>query len=232
MSNDYRDHTSSHVDSEATESARGDRSWQKTKSKNTQVAILDAALACFHDLGYANTSTENIAKRAGVSRGAMLHHFPTRNDLIDAAVRHLHELRIANFKEEESKVQTGPGRSKVGAGIDAYWQMLNSPLFVVLQELRMAARTDSDLAAALKPMLAEYADEQFEATKQIFPDLALSEAFIRTNYLTLYLLEGMASAKMIGGAPVPEQRMLSWLKRELKRSYQDVLNDQNDDRSG
>ena len=59
--------------------------------------------------------------------------------------------------------------------------------------------------------------------RQIFPDLALSEAFVRTAYMTQYLLEGMAVAKLTGGPTVPEELMLSWLKRELRRSYQDVL---------
>lgn len=199
-----------------------DRStWQQAKSLATQTTILDAALDCFYTRGYANTSTEHVAKHAGVSRGAMLHHFPTRGDLIRAAVERLHERRLSTFREEESRVQAGAERTRVGAGIDAYWEQLNSPLFVILQELKVAARTDPELAAVLYPTIAAYEDELFEATKQIFPDLALSEAFIRTNYLTQYLLEGMAAAKASGGE-VPERRMLNWLKRELRRSYQDV----------
>ena len=60
--------------------------------------------------------------------------------------------------------------------------------------------------------------------KYVFPDLALSEAFARANYLTKYLLEGMAVARFAGDEPVPEKMLLGWLKRELKRSFQDVLN--------
>ncbi|MFP6802694.1 MAG: helix-turn-helix domain-containing protein, partial [Pseudomonadales bacterium] len=48
-----------------------DKTWQQTKSENTRAAILEAALACFYDLGYGATTTEKVAKRAGVSRGAM-----------------------------------------------------------------------------------------------------------------------------------------------------------------
>ena len=59
-----------------------DKTWQQTKSENTRTAILDATLDCFYELGYGNTTTEKVAKQAGVSRGAMLHHFPSRKTLI------------------------------------------------------------------------------------------------------------------------------------------------------
>jgi len=200
-----------------------EKTWQQKKSENTRTAILDAAVDCFYELGYANTTTDNIARRAGVSRGAMLHHFPTRFDLISAAVEHLNEQRLADFAEEESRIQQGAEQSRIEEGIDAYWRQLNSPAFVVIHELKVAARTDKELEKVLTPVLKAFDRAWYDAVTQIFPDLALSEAFIRTNYLSQYLLEGMAAAKMIDGPKVPEKRMLAWLKRELRRSYQDVL---------
>ena len=62
---------------------------------------------CFYDLGYTNTTTENIAKQANVSRGAMLHHFPSRFELVRATVEHLNQLRIEMFAREEIAVQQG-----------------------------------------------------------------------------------------------------------------------------
>ena len=59
-----------------------DKTWQQTKSENTRAAILEATLVCFYDLGYGATTTEKVAKRAGVSRGAMLHHFPSSPDIL------------------------------------------------------------------------------------------------------------------------------------------------------
>lgn len=199
------------------------KTWQQTKSEMTRTGILEAAVACFHELGYANTTTENIARKAGVSRGAMLHHFPTRFDLIKAAVEHLNQQRLAMFAEEESRIQRGAEHSRIEEGIDAYWRQLNTPAFVVFQELKVAARTDKELEAVLAPALKAFGKAWYEAVQQIFPDLALSEAFVRTSYLTQYLLEGMAGATIGGGPKVPEKLMLDWLKRELRRSYQDVL---------
>lgn len=200
-----------------------DKTWQQTKSEQTRTLILDAAVVCFYELGYASTTTDNIAKQAGVSRGAMLHHFPTRFDLIKAAVLHINQKRLARFSEEETKTQQGAEHSRVEEGIDTYWSELNTPAFVVFHELKVAARTDKELEKVLIPALKEFDQAFYEAVCQIFPDLALSEAFVRGNYLTQYLLEGMAAAKMIDGAPVPDKKMIAWLKRELRRSFQDVL---------
>ena len=78
-----------------------EKSWQQTKSENTRTAILDAALDCFYEIGYGNTTTEKVAKKAGVSRGAMLHHFPSRTALIRAAVMHLNQKRLQLYEETE-----------------------------------------------------------------------------------------------------------------------------------
>jgi AcrR family transcriptional regulator len=199
------------------------KTWQQTKSERTRTAILDAAVDCFYELGYFNTTTEHIARKAGVSRGAMLHHFATRFDLIEAAVEHLNRKRLAMFTEEELSIQSRAESSLVEEGIDVYWAQLNTPTFVVLNELRVAARTDKELERVLVPALKAYESAWYEATIHVFPDLALSESFSRTNYMTMYLLEGMAMAKATKGPRVPEEMMLDWLKRELRRSYQDVL---------
>ncbi len=200
-----------------------EQTWQKTKSEQTRTSILDAAVDCFYELGYANTTTENIAQTAGVSRGAMLHHFPTRFVLIKAAVEHLNRQRLEWFREEESVVQRGAEHTRIEEGIDVYWKQLNTPAFVVFHELKVAARTDEELAKVLSPAQQEYTEALYQSVRAVFPDLVLSEAFERANYLTQYLLEGIAMARMIDGAKVPEKMMISWLKRELRRSYQDVL---------
>ncbi len=199
------------------------KTWQQTKSERTRNSVLDAAVDCFYELGYFNTTTEDIARKAGVSRGAMLHHFPTRFDLIAAAVEYLNQMRLATFTEEETTIQAGAEHSRIEEGIDAYWRQLNTPTFIVFTELKIAARTDKDLEKVLIPALRAYDRAWYQAVSQVFPDLALSEAFARTNYMTKYLLEGMAVEQSTKGAKVPEAMMLDWLKRELRRSYQDVL---------
>lgn len=199
------------------------KTWQKTKSELTRTSILDAAVDCFYELGYAKTTTENIAQAAGVSRGAMLHHFPTRFVLIKATIEHLNRKRLEWFEEEESVVQKGAEHTRIEEGIDTYWKQLNSPTFIVFHELKVAARTDKELAKVLLPAMEEFEKAFYQSVRKIFSDLVLSEAFERSNFLTQYLLEGMAMAQMSSASKIPHKMMIAWLKRELRRSYQDVL---------
>lgn len=197
-----------------------DKTWQQTKSENTRTSILDAALDCFYDLGYAKTTTEQVAKGAGVSRGAMLHHFPSRADLIGAAVNHLNQKRLTVFEEQERKINEGAEHSKIEEGIDAFWEQLHSPLFTVFHELQVAARTDKDLDKILRPAMHQFDASWRKLSASVFPDLALSEEFATANMLTVYLLEGMAVRGATTG--IVPARMIPWLKNQLRSMFVDV----------
>lgn len=199
------------------------KTWQQTKSENTRNGILDAAIRCFYEFGYNNTTTEKIAAEAGVSRGAMLHHFPSRADLIRATVGYLNERRLELFRIEESVVQSGAVHSRIEEGIDAFWAQLNTRYFVVFHELQVAARTDAELAAVLMPAIQAFDRAWFQISKEVFPDLAHSEAFTRANALTLYLLEGLAANQHTRDTHAVAETMLRWLKDELRRQFADVL---------
>ena len=73
-------------------------SWQAQKSAATRKLIIEAAIQCFVDLGYGRTTTMRIAEAAGLSRGAMLHHFPSKIDIVKAAVKELHAKRLKAFR--------------------------------------------------------------------------------------------------------------------------------------
>ena len=197
-----------------------DKTWQQTKSENTRAAILEAALACFYDLGYGATTTEKVAKRAGVSRGAMLHHFPSRLHLVREAVRYLYVKRLQLFEEQELKVNEGAEHTRISEGIDAYWQQLHSPLFTVFHELRVAARTDDDLQQAMALDHQKLDESWAKVAVSLFPDLAQAEDFETANLLTVFLLEGMANRGITTGN-IPD-KMITWLKSQLSKMLADV----------
>ena len=62
------------------------RRTQQQRTEETQAALLDATIACLHEVGYAATSTTLVSERAGVSRGAQTHHYPTKTQLVVAAI--------------------------------------------------------------------------------------------------------------------------------------------------
>src|SRR5512139_3046839 len=84
------------------------RRTQEERSAATQRALLDAAVECLIDGGHQGFSTTVVADRAGVSRGAQLHHFPTRASLVSAALAHVfagltedYQRRFAELAEED-----------------------------------------------------------------------------------------------------------------------------------
>ena len=218
------------------------RTWQQRKSAQTRERVLQATIDCIYDFGYTLTSTDKVAARAKLSRGAMLHHFPTRKDLIVAAVRFLNASRLQDFLKAEEPIQKSGQRSRIGAGIDVYWNQLASPQFVVFQELQVLSRTDKELREALDAALTDF-DTAWRATvERLFPDLIESSAHELANLITMYLCEGMAlyraqrmsnqSADMALRTPAdktPSEKMvLDALKDFLRASYSDVRDVQAD----
>ena len=197
-----------------------DKTWQQTKSENTRAAILEATLSCFYDIGYGATTTEKVAKQAGVSRGAMLHHFPSKLHLVREAAKYLCAKRLQVFEEQERKVNEGAERTLISEGIDAYWQLLQSPLFTVFHELSVAARTDDDLREAMAMEHQNLDKSWVKVAVRLFPDLAQSEDFETANLLTVCLLEGMANRGITSGK-IPG-KMIPLLKRQLNEMFADV----------
>lgn len=197
-----------------------EKTWQQTKSENTRAAILDATIDCFFELGYGNTTTEKVAKQAGVSRGAMLHHFPSRIDLVRAAVVHLNQRRLQLYTAQELKIQEDAEHTQISEGIESFWGQLKTPLYTVFHELQVAARTDDDLKEVLEQTSREFDRAWLQATENVFPDLALSEEFIMANRVTKYLLEGMAANGHIEG-DIPG-KLVPWLIDRLEEMFEDV----------
>ena len=197
-----------------------EKTWQQTKSENTRAAILDATIECFYELGYGNTTTEKVAKQAGVSRGAMLHHFPSRIDLVRAAVVHLNQRRLQLYTAQELEIQEDAEHTQISEGIESFWGQLKTPLYTVFHELQVAARTDDDLKEVLEQTSREFDRAWLQATENVFPDLALSEEFIMANRVTKYLLEGMAANGHTEG-DIPG-KLVPWLIDRLEEMFEDV----------
>src|SRR4029453_13592842 len=113
----------------------------------TRNALLDAAIECLVELGYAGTTTIETARRAGVSRGAQLHHFPTKAQLLATAVEHLFDRRRSAFLAAFAAIH--PKAARLDAAMDLLWSMFEGPAFVAWTELWVAARTDPELAATV-----------------------------------------------------------------------------------
>jgi AcrR family transcriptional regulator len=143
------------------------RRTQAERSASTRAHLLDATIACLDDLGYAGTTTTEIAARAGVSRGAQLHHFPTKAELVIAAVEHLFQRRHDEFVRAIGRLPAGMERA--AAAIDLLWSMVSGALFHAYLELTVAARTDPELRVRVAALNDRFVDTVERTFRELFP---------------------------------------------------------------
>ena len=128
------------------EPARAPRTQQQRRDE-TRRALLDAAVESLIEVGFARTTTLEVQRRANVSRGALLHHFPSKTELLVAAVDHLAYMRAIQLKSLASELPEG--RARTDAVLELLWQCFSGAFFQVAMELRTAARTDAELRPVL-----------------------------------------------------------------------------------
>jgi AcrR family transcriptional regulator len=130
------------------------RRTQDERSTAMRERLLDATIACLVDYGYAGTTVTRIAERAGVTRGAQVHHYRTKDDLVTAAVTHL-ATQSAQFGWSQIAGLVDSA-DPVGDLLDTLWELHRGPTFTATVELWVAARTDAALrrhVATIEPVV-------------------------------------------------------------------------------
>jgi len=177
--------------------ATGD-TWQAEKSLRMRTAILEATLQCCVDVGYARTTTDKIAKEAGASLGAMMHHFKSRAEVIKAAATYVAEKRANEFDQIATEFHSEPvnvdGMHHLMERLLRYYSL---PSFVALHELLVAARTDKDLQRILLPLERQLDDRIASTMRKQFPFLESIEG-------TRELLQDVMHFALKGLAVSPE----------------------------
>jgi AcrR family transcriptional regulator len=163
---------------------------QAERSAATRDALLDATIACLVEHGYANTTTSRVAERAGVSRGAHLHHFQTRQALVAAAMERLAERRGAELLAAAEDLPEG--RERLVQGLDLLWASYANPLFQAALDLWSHARTDADLRERLVPVERRLDRQTLAITRQLFPAIAEQPDFDRLIELAVSTIRGLA----------------------------------------
>jgi AcrR family transcriptional regulator len=186
------------------------------KSLRTRARILDAALRLFAEIGYHAATNAVIADAAKLTRGAMLYHFATREELVEAAVTHI-DLQRARLFERAASTQTAPGIDAAEHAIDTYWSLLHEAPFVAFAELEAAARTDAMLRERLAQAQsafdhAQLGGDRFGALVQAGAD----PRFQASRDLGRFLLEGLAKGAMTYDEEGRRDRLLAIVKRAVR----------------
>ncbi|AOW93145.1 TetR family transcriptional regulator [Rhodococcus sp. WMMA185] len=123
---------------------------KQDRSRVTRRHLLEETIDCLAEQGWAATTVSLVAQRAGVSRGAAQHHFPTREDLFTAALEVMFEARMEQARREATDLPTGAGRTE--AVVSRLVEYYTGTLFKAALQVWTAAAADPELRARILPL--------------------------------------------------------------------------------
>ncbi|MQY08409.1 hypothetical protein ACRB68_65160 [Actinomadura sp. RB68] len=143
-------------------------------------------MECLVDLGWSGTSTTEVARRAGVSRGAQQHHYPTKMELVGAAVEHM--LEAQRLAYETAFAILPKERRNVAGALDLLWEVFRSRPARALMELAVAARTDEELRPFCLDLNERILEMILETFERLFPANTLPEDAVPTMLRGLFAM--------------------------------------------
>jgi AcrR family transcriptional regulator len=169
---------------------------QAERTAVTTEKLLGATVTSLIERGYRGTSTPEICKRAGVSRGAQLHHYPTKESLVAAAVEHLLSQRVTELSARLSEAPAGVLDLKEAAVF--LWKVYTGDTFYAWLELVVTSRTDEDLRkimVALDERLVARAERV--VAKFLLPYVDDPRRIKATTRLILAIFDGLATHRVL-----------------------------------
>lgn len=126
---------------------------EKTEAMRERVCL--AAIAHLAEFGFHRTSIGKVVERAGVSQGALQHHFPTKDDLIAAVIDFVLARSVKWFAIAREQLARDP--DAFAEIVRRSWrEQFKSSDYAALLEILTASRTDPDLRARITPALLRW----------------------------------------------------------------------------
>lgn len=187
------------------------RRTQEMRRAETRERLLNATVDCLIELGYVGTTTPVVCERAGLSRGALLHYYPTKAELVIEAVGHVARKRALEL--ERAGTQIRASADPMGAMLDMILASFSGPLFYAALELWVAARTDRELLQPLQKFERSVARAMGEMWRKLNPDEATHADFDDMVLLTLYVARGMAVQRILRQDDTQRRRLFERWKK-------------------
>jgi AcrR family transcriptional regulator len=168
---------------------------QQDRSRATRARLLEAAIACLAEGGWAATTVAVVAERAGVSRGAAQHHFPTREALFTSALDHMTRVRGEQMR---AKLTERAGRPPDTATIvDSVFTLFAGPLFRAALTVWVAAAAEPQLREQIVPLEARVGREMHRLLVDVLGVDEREPGVRETVQATLDLARGLGLANLL-----------------------------------
>jgi AcrR family transcriptional regulator len=161
------------------------------RSATTRAALLDATIDCLAELGYAGTTTAEVVKRAGLSRGAQVHHFPTKALLISAALDRLLRIQRQGFVDRFAALPAASRTEPEALGV--LWTVLDSQAYRALLQLAVASFADHDLRESVAGAFLQLERTVLDTFAETFPDAAERA---NADVMALFAFRALGSAAL------------------------------------
>lgn len=201
---------------------------QTERRDTTRTRVLDATIACVVEHGYADTSTRRIAERAGVTIGALQHHFAGKSELIAEAMRAISARLTAEFMADVERIDDAQGGveapiERIARLLDRVWEAHRSPLFVAGVELLVAARTDPALRQSVDDVAGALSIQVAEGMLEAFPGLTARPGFAEAVSIGLATFRGLALMGLADG--VDADQLWAIARPQMLRTLATLLAD-------
>ncbi|HEY0316490.1 MAG TPA: TetR/AcrR family transcriptional regulator [Sphingomonas sp.] len=189
--------------------------WQRRKSRATRNAMLDSALECLAVCGYAGCSLQTVASRAGISRGAMLHHYASKLDLMAAVIEYAFYRRMADYLDR-IRALSEEARAVDNAGIAISYRVCRTPEYAAYLELHIASRTDRDLRAIFLDRARRFDRVWRGEIERAFPEWSGDPRLELLDDYVWSVVEGLALNIDIWDDPAREEALLAFVARTIR----------------
>jgi AcrR family transcriptional regulator len=188
---------------------------QEERSAETRTRLLDATIECLLRYGYAGTTTPRIAELAGVTRGAQVHHFRSKDDLMLAALQHLTAKRISSEVARFSMDVAAEG-GLIDAILDLLWDIHSAPIFIPIVELWVAGRTDSELGREVAKFESVATSTLLSVIAEFAPE-DIHRAMADFVYTAMDALRGILISSFVDDDPMRARRRWERSSANLRR---------------
>lgn len=189
---------------------------QAERSAGTRQQLLDAAIATLHEHGYGATTTILVAEKAGVSRGAMLHQFRTKADLMTYVVEAVFEEELDRYDEKLGEI--ADPQKKLLAYPQIVWEVLSRPSGVAVLEILQGSRSDAELAQKLAPVQDRIEHEALERGGVAFK--AGERSAVALMRLIVWAVRGLSVAQVLAPEPAGVVDSVKLLRKLLEAGFE------------
>jgi AcrR family transcriptional regulator len=183
--------------------------------------LLDATVSVLIDYGFAGTTTARVVEAAGVTKGAQLHHFPSKEGLVVAAIDHLARQRAQTAIETIADARSTPDPAV--AVLDLLWEAHQGPMFVATVELWVAARTNPVLLQEIKRVEPLVNDTLAAAVAQVLPDGTQQKNLRNAVYTAMDALRGVMVLSLVDDDATITRRRWNRACEDLRKVIADAM---------